>query len=86
MEWLWQTESEFCITNGVIFPHLRLSGLSPFAGDSDAETFANITRAEFDFDDDAFVAISDDAKDFITSLLISRKEWVFYTMLIIILH
>lgn len=52
----------------------RLSGLSPFMGDNDAETFANITRAEFDFDDDAFVAISDDAKDFITSLLISRKE------------
>lgn len=54
--------------------YVLLSGLSPFAGDSDAETFANITRAEFDFDDDAFVAISDDAKDFITSLLISRKE------------
>ena len=56
------------------FPLSRLSGLSPFAGDNDAETFANITHAEFDFDDDAFVAISDDAKDFITSLLISRKE------------
>lgn len=57
----------------------RLSGLSPFMGDSDAETFANITRAEFDFDDDAFDAISDDAKDFITSLLIHKKEWVHST-------
>ncbi|XP_050702039.1 myosin light chain kinase, smooth muscle-like isoform X1 [Eriocheir sinensis] len=54
--------------------YVLLSGLSPFMGDSDAETFANITRAEFDFDDDAFDAISDDAKDFITSLLIHKKE------------
>lgn len=43
-------------------------------GDNDAETFANITRAEFDFDDDAFSAITEDAKDFIMSLLIKRKE------------
>lgn len=43
-------------------------------GDNDSETFANITLAEFDFDDDAFSAISDDAKDFITSLLIKKKE------------
>lgn len=52
----------------------RLSGLSPFMGDNDAETFSNITRAEFDFDDDAFDAITDDAKDFIQSLLVKRKE------------
>lgn len=62
----------------VTFIHFsrRLSGLSPFMGDNDAETFSNITRAEFDFDDDAFDAITDDAKDFIQSLLVKRKEWV----------
>ncbi|KAK8719576.1 hypothetical protein OTU49_013945, partial [Cherax quadricarinatus] len=54
--------------------YVLLSGLSPFMGDNDAETFANITLAEFDFDDDAFSAITDDAKDFITSLLIQQKE------------
>ena len=43
-------------------------------GDNDAETFANITRAEFDFDDDAFNDISDGAKGFITDLLVKRKE------------
>lgn len=60
----------------VTFIHFsrRLSGLSPFMGDNDAETFSNITRAEFDFDDDAFDAITDDAKDFIQSLLVKRKE------------
>jgi len=54
--------------------YVLLSGLSPFMGDNDAETFANITQAEFDFDDDAFDNISEDAKSFITSLLDKRKE------------
>ncbi|XP_043200179.1 titin homolog isoform X2 [Amphibalanus amphitrite] len=53
--------------------YILLSGLSPFMGDNDAETFANITRAEFDFDDDAFDAVSDAAKEFITSLLRKRQ-------------
>ncbi|VVC32965.1 Hypothetical protein CINCED_3A023493 [Cinara cedri] len=54
--------------------YVLLSGLSPFMGDNDSETFTNITRAEFDFDDDAFDAISQDSKDFISALLIKRKE------------
>lgn len=44
-------------------------------GDDDAETLANVTRAEFDFDDEAFDAISQNAKDFISSLLIKKKEY-----------
>lgn len=43
-------------------------------GDSDVETFSNITRAEFDFDDDAFDGVSQQAKDFISNLLVHRKE------------
>lgn len=43
-------------------------------GENDAETFANITRAQYDFDDEAFDNISDDAKAFIAQLLIKRKE------------
>ena len=43
-------------------------------GDSDADTFANITRADYDFDDDAFDAVSQEAKDFISNLLVHRKE------------
>lgn len=45
-------------------------------GDNDAETFANITRADYDFDDKAFSAISQEAMDFISSLLIKKKEYV----------
>lgn len=53
---------------------IRLSGLSPFMGETDAETYANITRAEFDFDDEAFSSISEDAKDFISSLLVKKPS------------
>lgn len=50
-------------------------------GDNDAETFANITRADYDLEDEAFDAISNNAKDFISGLLIKRKEYVFYIAL-----
>ncbi|XP_063987212.1 uncharacterized protein LOC135167689 isoform X2 [Diachasmimorpha longicaudata] len=54
--------------------YVLLTGLSPFMGDSDAETFVNITGADYDFDDEAFSAISEEAIDFISSLLIKKKE------------
>lgn len=53
---------------------IRLSGLSPFMGDTDVETMANVTIAKYDFDHEAFANISDDAKDFIRSLLIKDRE------------
>ncbi|XP_045439895.1 myosin light chain kinase, smooth muscle isoform X1 [Pipistrellus kuhlii] len=49
--------------------YILVSGLSPFMGDNDNETLANVTSATWDFDDEAFDEISDDAKDFISSLL-----------------
>ncbi|KAJ8687536.1 hypothetical protein QAD02_023330 [Eretmocerus hayati] len=54
--------------------YVLLTGLSPFMGDNDAETFANIVRADYDFEDEAFDAISADAKDFISNLLQKKKE------------
>lgn len=53
-----------------------LSGLSPFMGETDIETMANVTVAKYDFDDEAFNEISEDAKDFIRKLLVKDKEWV----------
>lgn len=50
--------------------YVLLSGLSPFMGDNDSQTYNNITKAEFDFDDESFQIISDDAKDFISKLLV----------------
>ncbi|XP_051862031.1 muscle M-line assembly protein unc-89 isoform X49 [Drosophila albomicans] len=54
--------------------YVLLSGLSPFMGDTDVETFSNITRADYDFDDEAFDCVSQEAKDFISQLLVHRKE------------
>jgi serine/threonine protein kinase len=52
--------------------YVLLSGLSPFMGNSDLETMTNVTRAIYDFDDEAFDPISDEAKDFIAKLLIKE--------------
>ncbi|XP_016093756.1 myosin light chain kinase, smooth muscle-like [Sinocyclocheilus grahami] len=49
--------------------YILVSGLSPFMGDNDNETLANVTSATWDFEDEAFDEISDQAKDFISSLL-----------------
>ncbi|XP_041969093.1 myosin light chain kinase, smooth muscle-like [Aricia agestis] len=54
--------------------YVLLSGLSPFMGETDIETMANVTVAKYDFDDEAFNEISDDAKDFIRKLLVKDKE------------
>ncbi|KAK3082773.1 hypothetical protein FSP39_005075 [Pinctada imbricata] len=53
--------------------YVLLSGLSPFMGDSDIETLANVTRGDFDYDDEAFDEISGTAKDFINKALIKDK-------------
>ncbi|XP_069588702.1 myosin light chain kinase, smooth muscle isoform X2 [Ranitomeya imitator] len=49
--------------------YILVSGLSPFMGDNDNETLANVTSATWDFDDEAFDEISEEAKNFISSLL-----------------
>ncbi|TTM85794.1 Myosin light chain kinase, smooth muscle [Bagarius yarrelli] len=46
-----------------------LSGESPFQGESDSETLALVTAAQWDFDDESFEDISNPARDFISSLL-----------------
>ncbi|CAH1789051.1 unnamed protein product [Owenia fusiformis] len=55
--------------------YVLLSGLSPFMGDNPSETFVNVTKAQFDFEDEQFDELSQDAKDFIEKLLVkSTKE------------
>ena len=43
-------------------------------GDTDLETMANVTVAEYDYEDEAFDKISDLAKDFIDHLLVKDKS------------
>lgn len=43
-------------------------------GETDVETMSNVTIATYDFDDEAFDDISEDAKDFIRKLLMKSIE------------
>jgi myosin-light-chain kinase len=52
----------------------RLSGLSPFAGEDDLETLANVQRCDWEFAEDAFTHISPEAKDFIRQLLTNDQN------------
>ncbi|XP_048169924.1 myosin light chain kinase, smooth muscle-like isoform X2 [Corvus hawaiiensis] len=49
--------------------YILLSGESPFQGDTDMETLSNVTAAQWDFGEETFSEISQQAKDFINQLL-----------------
>lgn len=51
-----------------------LSGLSPFMGHNYVETMTNVTHNKYDFDDEAFDTVSDEAKEFIQKLLVLDKR------------
>lgn len=52
----------------------RLSGLSPLLGDNDNETLANVTAVEWNFDDESFDVITDEAKEFISNLMVKNAK------------
>ncbi|KAM6135246.1 myosin light chain kinase family member 4 [Pterocles gutturalis] len=58
-----------------VIAYMLLSGLSPFLGDDDNETLNNILSCNWDFEDEEFRGVSDQAKDFISKLLIKEKCW-----------
>ncbi|XP_062411305.1 myosin light chain kinase 3-like [Sardina pilchardus] len=59
-----------------VITYMLLSGLSPFLGDDDNETLNNILACQWSFDEVAeFEQTSDEAKDFITRLLVKSKCW-----------
>ncbi len=53
---------------------LRLSGASPFLGETKQETFSNITAIDYHFDEQYFCKTSDLAKDFISKLLVKNLK------------
>ena len=55
---------------------LSLSGLSPLLGEDNNETLANVTAVEWDFEDESFDVISDEAKDFIAQLMVKSPRYV----------
>nr|XP_033790741.1 myosin light chain kinase family member 4 isoform X2 [Geotrypetes seraphini]XP_033790742.1 myosin light chain kinase family member 4 isoform X2 [Geotrypetes seraphini] len=58
-----------------VITYMLLSGLSPFLGEDDNETLNNIVACDWDFEDESFHDVSEEAKDFITKLLIKEKCW-----------
>uniref|UniRef100_A0A8D1NQS0 Protein kinase domain-containing protein n=1 Tax=Sus scrofa TaxID=9823 RepID=A0A8D1NQS0_PIG len=52
----------------------RLSGLSPFLGDDDTETLNNVLSGNWYFDEETFEAVSDEAKDFVSNLIVKDQR------------
>jgi len=57
-----------------VITYILLSGLSPFAGDTDAETLSNVTAGEVDFDDECFDLVSEEAKDFMDVMFCMKER------------
>ncbi|XP_019365529.1 PREDICTED: myosin light chain kinase 2, skeletal/cardiac muscle [Gavialis gangeticus] len=57
-----------------VITYMLLSGLSPFMGDNDTETLNNVLAASWYFDEETFEGISDEAKDFVSNLIIKEKS------------
>ncbi|NXU07664.1 MYLK2 kinase, partial [Buphagus erythrorhynchus] len=56
-----------------VITYMLLSGLSPFLGDDDTETLNNVLAANWYFDEETFESISNEAKDFVSNLIIKDK-------------
>jgi len=53
-----------------VITYITLSGIPPFNGASDQEIMKKVKLGKFSFEDAAWGKVSDEAKDFITQLLI----------------
>ncbi|XP_064414591.1 myosin light chain kinase 3 [Latimeria chalumnae] len=56
-----------------IITYMLLSGLSPFLGETETETMNNIVQCNWCFDAEAFEHVSEEAKDFISKLIVKEK-------------
>uniref|UniRef100_A0A8C1JXK4 Myosin light chain kinase family, member 4b n=1 Tax=Cyprinus carpio TaxID=7962 RepID=A0A8C1JXK4_CYPCA len=59
-----------------VITYMLLSGLSPFLGEDDNETLNNILACQWSFEEAEFADISEEAKDFISRLLVKSKRFV----------
>ncbi|XP_044269472.1 obscurin isoform X2 [Tribolium madens] len=57
-----------------IITYILLSGRSPFRGNDDRETLKNVQAGKWIFDEDWWMNISVEAKDFISKLLVYQSE------------
>ncbi|KAM6223727.1 LOW QUALITY PROTEIN: myosin light chain kinase 3 [Rhynchocyon petersi] len=57
-----------------VITYMLLSGLSPFLGETDAETMNFIVNCSWGFEADTFEGLSEEAKDFVSRLLVKEKS------------
>ncbi|XP_069809729.1 myosin light chain kinase 2, skeletal/cardiac muscle [Dendropsophus ebraccatus] len=57
-----------------VITYMMVSGLSPFLGANDTETMNNVLVGDADFDEEPFELVSEEAKDFISNLLVRDKS------------
>ncbi|XP_078400477.1 myosin light chain kinase 3 isoform X1 [Cetorhinus maximus] len=57
-----------------VITYMLVSGLSPFLGDHDTETMNNVINANWDFDAEGFENVSEEAKEFVSNLLVKEKS------------
>ncbi|XP_039093717.1 myosin light chain kinase 2, skeletal/cardiac muscle [Hyaena hyaena] len=57
-----------------VITYMLLSGLSPFLGDDDTETLNNVLSGNWYFDEETFEAVSDEAKDFVSKLIVKDQR------------
>ncbi|KAF1435198.1 Death-associated protein kinase 2, partial [Spheniscus demersus] len=55
-----------------VITYILLSGLSPFQGETDAETLSNVVAGAYEFEERCFSQTSEMAKDFIQQLLVKE--------------
>jgi len=56
--------------------YVLLTGFSPFGGETDQETFQNISLGEVDFPEELFEDVSAQAKDFVAKLLVLDPRYI----------
>ncbi|PRD34496.1 UNVERIFIED_CONTAM: Unc-89 [Trichonephila clavipes] len=62
--------NQCCLITDAVCVFLRLSGISPFLGEHDRETLTRVQQGKINFAEEAFAGVSDDAKDFMSKLLV----------------
>ncbi|KAK2705958.1 probable serine/threonine-protein kinase DDB_G0278665 isoform X2 [Artemia franciscana] len=56
-----------------VLAYVLLTGFTPFGGDTDQETFCNISKCQVDFPNELFEDVSETAKEFIKRLLLRAQ-------------
>jgi serine/threonine kinase 17 len=57
-----------------VLTYVLLTGISPFAGDNNQETYVNINQNNVEYPDEMFSDVSPSAIDFIKRLLVKNPK------------